>query len=96
MNVGNKKSEFIKINKTEIENGKRKKQNINRKLGINNYAYVPNAPRKNCEKCHSSNILLMHTDDYVSKEPELFYYPSVPVKHWDNPFILTLIICHVK
>lgn len=38
----------------------KKRHNMNGKLGIdkrNNYSYVPNAPRKLCQNCSSSNHL---------------------------------------
>lgn len=92
VNVKNKKPEFVKTNKIENVDEKQKKQNRNGKLGINknnNYVYVPNAPRKRCEKCHSSNhitYVCKNTDVCGNKEPKLFYDPYVPLKHWGNPF----------
>lgn len=96
LNVKNRKFEFVKKNKTKIRSSKRKKQSRNRKLDVNennNYAYVPNAPRKRCERCRSSYHLTYackKTNDYVSEEPELFYDPFVPLNHSDYPFCSNL------
>ena len=64
-----KKDKGKKILKTEKDTGasKKKRQNRNGKLGINknnNYAYVPNAPRKVCQNCASTNHLT-----YACKKP---------------------------
>jgi hypothetical protein len=50
----------VKSPKEKIEVVKKKKQNRNGKVGVNkgnNYTYVPNAPRKQCQKCLSVNHL---------------------------------------
>lgn len=54
---------------------------------------MPNAPRKKCENCHSLNHLTYackKIDVCVSKEPELFYDPSVPLRRRDYPFCVNI------
>ncbi|KAK1378931.1 hypothetical protein POM88_025675 [Heracleum sosnowskyi] len=54
------KDNHVKSPKVKKEIVKKKKQNRNGKVGVNkgnNYAYVPNAPRKQCQKCLSVNHL---------------------------------------
>lgn len=68
---------------------KRKGINRNGKLGIdkrNNYIYVPNAPRRLCQNCDSSNHLNHAWKIRVSKGPKFTCKYKVPFKDKDYAF----------
>ena len=103
--------ESVKIDKVKVESGKaikiestkkvtkKKKQNKNGKLGItkdNNYAYIPNAPRKVCQNCSSSNHLTHACKKPVGSVPKPFYDCSVPLRHRVMHLsVISLNVCHV-
>ncbi|KAK1365156.1 hypothetical protein POM88_040717 [Heracleum sosnowskyi] len=65
------KDNLVKSPKAKKEVVKKKKQNRNGKVGVNkgnNYAYVPNVPRKQCQKCLSVNHLTHKCNKQVNVE----------------------------
>ncbi|KAL8104912.1 hypothetical protein AgCh_028905 [Apium graveolens] len=61
------------VKETKTEDARKKKKNINGKIGINksnNFSYVADAPRKKCEKCGSVNHLTHLCKKVVSKPAE--------------------------
>ncbi|MGI4673339.1 hypothetical protein ACR2XN_28130 [Klebsiella pneumoniae] len=89
--VSEVKIEKLKLEQIGKRNGK-KKQNRNGKIGINknsNYAYVPNAPRKICENCSSSNHLTYACKKPVGSVLKSFYDCTVPLSRAEHSVRLT-------